>query len=177
MVLMAPGRAGSKESSAFADQFIIADFVRLSTTFFEFFGAIYPEFPKGCIYLDTPYKACHPERRAKPEVEGSSHRFHRKCSAGAKILRLASLAQDDTLRGTVSHRPTGQKIPRFRRNGGFPWFRSCRKITFIYNRSQTPRTMGCLPPQYEQFSRRASRLSAGRGRSRRRRPASRPQQQ
>ena len=47
--------------------------------------------------------------------------------------------------------------------------------TFIYSRSPTPRTMGCLPPQCEQFSRRASRLSAGRGRSRRRRPASRPQ--
>ena len=139
-------------------------FCSFVNNFFEFFRAIYPEFPKGCIYLDTPYKACHPERRAKPEVEGSSHRFYRKCSAGAKILRLASLAQDDTLQGAVSHRPTegerrerpacrspltsplnwngtqavpykilfdSQKIPRFRRNGGFPWFRSCRKTVHL----------------------------------------------
>ena len=43
---------------------------------------------------------CHPERRAKPEVEGSSHRFEYQCFVSAKILRLASLAQNDKL-GTV----------------------------------------------------------------------------
>ena len=40
-------------------------------------------------------KVCHPERRAKPEVEGSSHRKTTKQRISAKILRLASLAQDD----------------------------------------------------------------------------------
>ena len=40
-------------------------------------------------------KACHPERRAKPEVEGSSHQIPTEQTASAKILRLAPLAQDD----------------------------------------------------------------------------------
>ena len=40
-------------------------------------------------------KVCHPERRAKPEAEGSSHRIPAEQTAGAKILRLASLAQND----------------------------------------------------------------------------------
>ena len=43
----------------------------------------------------TAPKVCHPERRAKPEVEGSSH-FRDICSKiGAKILRLPAVAQDD----------------------------------------------------------------------------------
>ena len=51
------------------------------------------------LRFDTAYRGdpqtCHPERRAKPEVEGSSH--YRKCRGqiGAKILRLPSVAQDD----------------------------------------------------------------------------------
>ena len=40
-------------------------------------------------------KVCHPERRAKPEVEGSSHQISSEQMASAKILRLALLAQDD----------------------------------------------------------------------------------
>ena len=47
-------------------------------------------------------KVCHPERRAKPEAEGSSHRIPAEQTAGAKILRLASLAQDDIV-GTAAH--------------------------------------------------------------------------
>ena len=42
-------------------------------------------------------KVCHPERRAKPEVEGSSHRMAPVQTVSAKILRLAALAQDDRL--------------------------------------------------------------------------------
>ena len=47
-------------------------------------------------------KVCHPERRAKPEVEGSSHRMAFAQTVSAKILRLALLAQDD-IEGTVVH--------------------------------------------------------------------------
>ena len=44
-------------------------------------------------------KSCHPERRAKPGVEGSSYQF-KPCSIGsAKILRLPSVAQDDKFVG------------------------------------------------------------------------------
>ena len=41
-------------------------------------------------------KVCHPERRAKPEVEGSSHPEAPVQVESAKILRLALLAQDDS---------------------------------------------------------------------------------
>ena len=47
------------------------------------------------FHLFKDPKVCHPERRAKPEVEGSSHRRTAKQRISAKILRLASLAQDD----------------------------------------------------------------------------------
>ena len=50
---------------------------------------------EGCPY-GAP-KVCHPERRAKPEVEGFSHRMFSEQTVSAKILRLASLAQDDIL--------------------------------------------------------------------------------
>ena len=40
-------------------------------------------------------KICHPERRATPGVEGSTHEFDCTKTIGAKILRLALLAQDD----------------------------------------------------------------------------------
>ena len=40
---------------------------------------------------------CHPERRAKPGVEGSSHLWSAVQMVCAKILRLASLAQNDKL--------------------------------------------------------------------------------
>ena len=50
---------------------------------------------EGCPY-GAP-KVCHPERRAKPEVEGSSHRMAPVQTVSARILRLAALAQDDRL--------------------------------------------------------------------------------
>ena len=50
---------------------------------------------RGCPYGAA--KVCHPERRAKPEVEGSSHRMAPVQMVSAKILRLAALAQDDRL--------------------------------------------------------------------------------
>ena len=56
-------------------------------------------------------KSCHPER--PKGVEGSSHRFDHGSFANAKILRRASLAQDDKA-GDIH-----AKSPRFCGNGGF----------------------------------------------------------
>ena len=50
-----------------------------------------------CETLVLSGQVCHPERRAKPEVEGSSHRMASAQTVSAKILRLAALAQDDRL--------------------------------------------------------------------------------
>ena len=50
---------------------------------------------RHCYEGDAMSKVCHPERRAKPEVEGSSHQISSEQMASAKILRLALLAQDD----------------------------------------------------------------------------------
>ena len=44
---------------------------------------------------------CHPERRAEPEVEGSSHLWFAVGIVAAKILRLAALPQNDKL-GTAA---------------------------------------------------------------------------
>ena len=41
------------------------------------------------------HKVCHPERRAKPGVEGSSHPVSAVLSVCVKILRLPAVAQDD----------------------------------------------------------------------------------
>ena len=62
----------------------------------------------------TAPKVCHPERRAKPGVEGSSHQFDCEDPVHAKILRLASLAQDDKLRtiGYLSGRLPRRFAPR-----------------------------------------------------------------
>ena len=46
------------------------------------------------VRIDAP-SICHPEGRAKPGVEGSSRRFGCTYPISVKILRLASLAQDN----------------------------------------------------------------------------------
>ena len=55
-------------------------------------------------------KVCHPERRAKPEVEGSSHRMAFAQTVSAKILRLALLAQDDIVGTAVSRLHMGGRL-------------------------------------------------------------------
>ena len=60
---------------------------------------------------------CHPERRAKPEAEGSSNHSCTVRRIGAKILRLASLAQDDSGVGSVKiHNFRSLKSPNLSRN-------------------------------------------------------------
>ena len=57
---------------------------------------------------DKKEKVCHPERRAQPGVEGSSHHFAYSSPESAKILRLALLAQDDTGEPVKKDRPVGR---------------------------------------------------------------------
>ena len=111
----------------------------------------------------TAPKVCHPERRAKPGVEGSSHQFDCEDPVHAKILRLASLAQDDKLRtiGYLSGRLPRRFAPRndveisgrsFRvknppvpRNRGIFAFRGEEITSSGTPQQQRPRKRSCRP--------------------------------
>ena len=82
MVLMAHKLVVSKESSAFADQFIIADFARLSTVFFvksrEFLGSIVVQIAPNTIANVGGHHGSRLVRIRVERLEVLPHRFFDK---------------------------------------------------------------------------------------------------